>query len=171
MLRLFSLVILAAVAGGCTMALSPASRTPLDAPLHVTAGNEVVVSGDCAGCTAAVLDETIRVRSSERVAELKSRGGECAAYATVLEKSLLDARVTVRPYMWRVGGRLVSGEARSDGSIVVARDIDPLNTGVRTIEDMIRTLEHESVHVAFRISNGWDTMDDLANSLVRTCRQ
>ena len=115
------------------------------------------------------LEQVLMVRSSERVAELKSRGGECATYGSVLETSLQAGRVTVRDYMWRVAGRLVSGEARPDGAIVVARHIDPLNVGVRTIDDMVRTLEHEAAHVAFQISNGRD--GDDASTLVRTCSQ
>ena len=85
----------------------------------------------------------------------------------MLETSLQAGRVTVRDYMWRVGGRLVSGQARPDGAIVVARHIDPLNVGTRTIDDIVRTLEHEAAHVAFRITNGRETDD--AGALVRTC--
>lgn len=114
-----------------------------------------------------MLDQALVVRSNERVAELKSRGGECAAYGSVLESSLQSGRVTVRDYMWRVGGRLVSGEARPDGAIVIARHIDPLNVGARTIDDIVRTLEHEAAHVAFRITNGRDADD--ANAFVRAC--
>jgi hypothetical protein len=72
--------------------------------------------------------------------------------------------------MWRVGGRLVSGVARADGDIVVARHIDPLNVGVRTVDDMVRTLEHEAAHVAFKVSNGPAAVVDLANDIVRACR-
>lgn len=91
-------------------------------------------------------------------------------YGSVLETSLKEGRVSVRPFMWRVDGRLVSGEARSDGAIVVARHIDPLNVGARSVDDMLWTLEHEAAHVAFSISNSRDAREDRANQLVRGCR-
>jgi hypothetical protein len=72
--------------------------------------------------------------------------------------------------MWRVGSRLVSGEGRPDGKIVVARHIDALNVGVRTIDDMLWTLEHEAAHIAFSITNGDDSLDDGANARVLECR-
>jgi len=72
--------------------------------------------------------------------------------------------------MWRVSGRLVSGEARSDGDIVVARHIDPLNIGIRTVYDIVRSLEHEAAHVTFRIANDPATVVDDATDIVRACR-
>lgn len=160
MQRLLSLL-LPALLGACAVARTP-SPTVVDpvAPLP-----DYLPVADSA---ASVVDQVFAVRSTQRVAELKSRGGECAAYGSVLETSLLDRRVTVRPFMWRVGGRLVSGEARSEGDIVVARHIDPYNVGVRTVDDMVRTLEHEAAHVAFGVPNGPDV--DLANAIVQACR-
>jgi len=134
--------------------VDPAAPTPDELPV--------------ADSAAAVIDLVLAVRSTQRVAELKRRGGECAAYGSLLETSLFDGRVTVRPFMWRVGRRLVSGEATSDGDIVVARHIDPQNVGVRTVDDMVRTMEHEAAHVAFRVPNGPDV--DLANAIVQACR-
>jgi hypothetical protein len=72
--------------------------------------------------------------------------------------------------MWRVSGQLASGEGRPDGTMVLAREIDSLNVGVRTLDDVIWTLEHEAAHIAFSISNGADAEDDRANRLVRACR-
>jgi hypothetical protein len=133
-------------------------------------GNDAATAAECLHCAGGAIDEALLVRSTERAAELRGRGGDCAAYGAVLESSVLGGRVSVRPYMWRVGSRLVSGEARSDGAIIVARDIDPLNLGVRTIDDVVWTLEHEAAHIAFRITNGADAVDDLANARVRSCR-
>lgn len=157
----FLSLLLPALLGGCAVARTPSP----------TVVNPVAPTPDglpVADSVAAVVDQVLAVRSTQRVAELKRRGGECAAYGSVLETSLLDRRVTVRPFMWRVGGRLVSGEARSEGDIVVARHIDPQNVGVRTIDDMVRTLEHEAAHVAFGVPNGPDV--DLANAIVHACR-
>ena len=153
-------LLLTALAGGCAFSRSPGTLTPDIAPKAVPGEREAIPA-------EGPLEQVLIVRSSERVAALKSLGGECAAYGSVLETSLQAGRVTVRDYMWRVGGRLVSGEARPDGAIVIARHIDPLNVGVRTIDDMVRTLEHEAAHVAFRIPNGRDADD--ASTLVRTC--
>ena len=154
---------------GCAVSRSPER---LATPVQVAQPN----AGDASNALApafparAALDESLVVRSSERVAALKSKGGECATYGSVLETTLLAGRVSVRDYMWRVDGKLVSGEARTDGAIVVARHIDPLNIGVRTVDDILWTLEHEAAHVAFRISNGRDAIDDQANEVVRSCR-
>ena len=164
--RRFSLFLLTAFASGCAFSHAPAALTTVLAATD-NSQTDSLVSEATGPSGEASLDQALVVRSNERVAELKSRGGECATYGSVLETSLQAGRVTVRDYMWRVGGRLVSGEARPDGAIVVARHIDPLNVGARTIDDIVRTLEHEAAHVAFRITNGRDSDD--ANALVQTC--
>ena len=160
--RRFSLIFLTAFASACSLSHAPSARIP-----SVVQAN-APESGAEAPSTESSLQQALVVRSNERVAELKNLGGECAAYGSVLETSLQAGRVTVRDYMWRVGGRLVSGQARPDGAIVVARHIDPMNVGVRTIDDMVRTLEHEAAHVAFQITNGRGADD--ASTLVQTCR-
>jgi hypothetical protein len=164
-------LILAALTGGCAVNRAAVREAaPLPAPATVSVDPASADSGACDGCAPRTLDLVLLVRSTARVADLKSRGGECAEYGSVLETSMQAGRVSVRPYMWRVDGRLVSGEAQPDGSIIVARHIDVLNVGIRTIEDVIWTLEHEAAHVAFRISNGTDALSDRANELVRACR-
>jgi hypothetical protein len=159
-MRRLLVLLMPAYVGGCAL-----SRTP-----PTTSVNRVELEPAVADTAAQVVDPVLAVRSTERVAELKNLGGECAAYGSVLESSILDGRVTVRPFMWRVGGRLVSGEARSSGNIIVARDIDPMNVGARTVEDMVRTLEHEAAHVAFRVTNGPAGIVDQANAIVEACR-
>ena len=146
---------------GCSV-----SRTPPATSVRPAILEEPVVPDSA----APVFDEVLTVRSTQRVAELKNLGGPCAAYGSVLESSLQEGRVKLRPYMWRVGGQLVSGEARHDGAIVVARHIDPLNVGVRTVDDVIWSLEHEAAHLTFRIPNGGGAPDDGANAVVRSCR-
>ena len=153
-------LLLPALIGACAVArttpsaVSPTALTTVSVPIADSAANAI--------------DEVLAERSTQRVAELKSRGGECATYGTVLETSLHDGRVTVRPFMWRVRGKLVSGEARSDGDIIVARHIDPLKLGARSVDDMVRTLEHEAAHVAFRVPNS--PVMDLASTIVEACR-
>ena len=170
--RALNVALLVLWVGACAPA-RPITPSPLDVRPELSDGQTNSDSGaaaECLHCAPGALDEALLVRSSERVAELKGRGGDCAAYGSVLESSVLGGRVSVRPYMWRVGSRLVSGEARPDGAIVVARDIDPLNVGLRTVDDVVWTLEHEAAHIAFRITNGADAVDDLANARVRSCR-
>jgi hypothetical protein len=171
MRRLAGVLFLAAMAGGCTMVRSPAVHSPVHVPAPPSqVPNDSSATSGCADCVDGLLDDALLVRSTERVTELKTFGGDCEAYALVLEASLRSGRVVVRPFMWRVEGRLVSGAAQPDGAIVVARHIDPLNVGARSINDVIQTLEHEAAHVAFGITNGRDAVDDQANVLVRGCR-
>ena len=71
--------------------------------------------------------------------------------------------------MWRVGSQLTSGEAKPNGEMILAREIDPLNVGVRTLDDLLWTMEHEAVHIAFRVEN--DVATDRADTYVRACRE
>lgn len=105
-----------------------------------------------------------------RLAELERRGGVCAKYGEVLERSYRSGRIKLRPYMWRVRGHLVSGQASPNGEMILAQEIDSLNVGMRTIDDLVWTVEHEAAHIAFRLpsDNGLD--EDRANQFVRACR-
>jgi hypothetical protein len=119
---------------------------------------------------AAALPEDISRAIEGRLADLQRRGGACAEYGSVMERSYRQGRISIRPYMWRVEGRLVSGQASPNGDMVIARDIDPLNVGVRTLDDVLWSAEHESAHIAFRIGSlEWAGLD-LADRYVRACR-
>ena len=170
MVRLSRLLVLAVVLPGCASARPVAITEARPASVAYGPLGDSASANVCDNCSSAELGTVLLARSTQRVAELKGRGGECAVYGAVLETSVLGSRISVRPFMWRVGSRLVSGEARPDGEIVVARDIDHLNVGVRTIEDVLWTMEHEAAHLAFRISNGEDAVADRANARVRECR-
>lgn len=106
-----------------------------------------------------------------RVAELKQRGGVCTLYAGVLENAYHGGRITLRPFMWRVGGRLASGQATPNGEMTLAREIDPLNVGLRTVDDVVWSMEHEAVHIALRIASAEWPREDGADSYVRACRK
>lgn len=106
----------------------------------------------------------------QRLVDLKTRGGHCSMYAAVLESSYRSGQITMRPFMWRVGPQLASGEAKPNGEMVLAREIDSLNVGVRTLADVLHTMEHEAAHIAFGVSNGLDAEKDRANEYVRACR-
>lgn len=124
----------------------------------------------CAGCDVdAVGDEVIRA-VAVRVADLKARGGACQAYGAVLEGSLASKRIVVRPFMWRVGGSLASAQALSSGEIDVARDVDALNVGRRSLDEVVHSVEHEAVHIAFAIPSGAEWNEALVNERVDHCR-
>ena len=124
----------------------------------------------CAGCAAESSgDEVIRA-VADRVADLKLRGGACQAYGAVLEESLASQRIVVRPFMWRVDGRLASAQARSTGAIDVARHVDALNIGRRSLDEVVHSVEHEAVHIAFAIPSGAEWNEVLVNERVDGCR-
>ena len=105
-----------------------------------------------------------------RIADLKARGGDCSRYATVLESSYRSGQIRLRPYMWRVGSHLASGEAKPNGDMMLAREIDSLNVGVRTVDDVLWTMEHEAAHIAFELASGNDSSEEKANQTVRACK-
>lgn len=120
--------------------------------------------------TAVPVDSSMTHAIEKRVADLKTRGGDCSFYATVLESSYRNGLIRIRPYMWRVGSHLTSGEARPNGEMVLAREIDSLNVGVRTIDDVLWSMEHEAAHIAFKIEASNGQIEDRANNYVRACR-
>ncbi|MCC6929369.1 MAG: hypothetical protein IT359_10305 [Gemmatimonadaceae bacterium] len=189
---LVSLAVLAALApaGGCASGAmgarahaEAAPATPLLAPpaepsLTALAANARPSGGPasdgaspCAGCAASSLSADEESLLARRIAELKEKGGVCATYAGVLERSYRSGQITVRPYMWRVGSQLASGEARPDGMIFLAREIDALNVGRRTFDELLWTLEHEAAHIAFNLDAPFDRAPgDRADAMVKSCR-
>ena len=105
-----------------------------------------------------------------RIADLKARGGDCSRYGTVLERSYRDGRIIIRPFMWRVGSHLASGEGKPNGEMMLAREIDSLNVGVRTVDDVLWTMEHEAAHIAFALASGNEASEEKANQTVRACK-
>ena len=105
-----------------------------------------------------------------RIADLKARGGDCSRYGTVLERSYRDGRIIIRPFMWRVGSHLASGEGKPNGEMMLAREIDSLNVGVRTVDDVLWTMEHEAAHIAFALASGNEAAEEKANQTVRACK-
>jgi hypothetical protein len=104
------------------------------------------------------------------VADLKSRGGACEEFGVVLEEALTSGRITMRPFMWRVDGNLASAMAESTGEMTIARDIDSLNVGVRRLDDVLRSAEHEAAHIALRIPSGDRSREALVDERVAGCR-
>jgi len=127
-------------------------------------------SAFCGRCTTAPDSEEVRRAVAARVADLKARGGACEVYGTVLEGSLAGKRLVVRPFMWRIGLNLASAQALSSGEIDVAREIDPLNVGVRSLDDVVHSAEHEAAHIAFAIPSGQEWTEALVNERVEECR-
>ena len=124
----------------------------------------------CSNCSVLPMTSDVTAAIAARVADLKALGGDCMTYGDVLEMSLAAGRITVRPYMWRVGPNLASASATPGGDMLLAREIDPLNVGVRTVSDVLQSLEHEAAHVAFRLVAGDPASEQLADEHVRACR-
>lgn len=150
---------------------APALPAPVAAIPFAGADARGVEGGDCIGCRRMQLSPQEEQHVESRIAALKLRGAPCATYAEVLERSLRNGRITLRPYMWRVGHQLVSGEAYPDGAIFLAREIDPLNVGLRSFDDVVWTMEHEAAHIALKLDAPFDRAPgDRADAVVRECR-
>ena len=143
--------------------LAPISPAPFKMPAPVDRAPVDYLEAPVPGELALAIES--------RVAELERRGGVCSVYASVIERSYRQGRIMIRPFMWRVEGRLVSGQATPNGDMVLARDIDPLNVGLRTVDDVLWSVEHEAAHIAFRIPNDEWAGVDRANRYVRECRR
>jgi len=173
-----SWLVMLATAGACASARSGAAVDPgttsasVSAPFMLPVEDSVPTHGpSCASC-ASVGSMPTEVTSAieNRLVDLKQRGGVCSRYGEVLEKSYRSGRITIRPYMWRVGDRLTSGEAKPTGEMTLAREIDSLNVGLRSVDDLVWSMEHEAVHIAFNITTGVENGEDRANPYVRACR-
>lgn len=161
MARRLTWILALACAAGCASAgsLDPVVDVAHPAP-------RVVVPGTTYGTVP--LDWVLMLAIETRLSDLKARGGYCSSYAAALESSYRSGQITLRPYMWRVGSQLAAGEARPNGEMILAREIDPLNVGVRTIDDLLWTMEHEAAHIAFKIEN--TPTEDRADEYVRACK-
>lgn len=124
----------------------------------------------CADCVAPLSGAEVMNTLSRRVADLKARGGVCMAYGLVLEGSLASGRIVLRPFMWRIGARLASAQAMSTGEIDVAREVDSLNVGVRRVDDVVHSVEHEAAHIAFSIPSGREWNEALVDERVAQCQ-
>jgi hypothetical protein len=120
--------------------------------------------------TVAELTSTERAAVERRIAELRGLGGVCAAYGAVVERSYAAGLITIRPFMWRVNQRLAAAQATRDGAMTIARDIDSLNVGVRPVDDLVWSIEHEAAHIAFEVPAAEAAEADRANEYVRACR-
>lgn len=50
------------------------------------------------------------------------------------------------------------------------REIDALNVGVRTMDDLLWSMEHEAAHIAFKIDTQIGLAEDRANDYVGACK-
>jgi len=126
--------------------------------------------GPCTDCEAIPMPADVTRAVETRIVDLKARGGTCSRYGTVLETSYRSGRIVMRPFMWRVGSHLASGEAKPNGDMTLAREIDSLNVGVRTVDDVLWSMEHEAVHIAFDLASGVEASEVQADGYVRSCK-
>lgn len=163
----FLLVGLVLLTAACTTPLRHTAVATLAVPTPATTSDPVSATPMIAALPPAgrdVLDALTR-----RAADLKARGGSCLAYGTVLEGSLARGRIVIRPFMWRVGAHLASAQATTSGEIDVARDVDSLNVGVRRLDEVVRSVEHEAAHLAFAIPSGQDWNEAIVDERVGRC--
>jgi hypothetical protein len=157
----------------CASAGSTSSASMVSAPANAdgpNAGPAARSEVACADCGAIPIPNEITRAVEARIADLKARGGDCSRYGTVLETSYRSGQITLRPYMWRTGSHLTSGEAKPNGAMMLAREIDSLNVGVRTVDDVIWTMEHEAAHIAFDLASGNESSEETVNQTVRACK-
>jgi len=152
-------------ASGC--ATAPAGRVYVPAPAPV---GPRVVDVRCDSCGPVAMRPEVARAIEARIADLKARGGGCLAYGTVLERSYASGRITLRPYMWRVGANLASGQSLESGQLATAVEIDSLNVGVRTLDDLMKSIEHEAAHLAFQIPSRDESAEKAVDQHVRECR-
>jgi hypothetical protein len=150
------------------MRMTTIDRPPLSAIATLSLADATADESPCRDCVLNPLAE-IAAAIEARVADLKARGGECEEYGSLLESALASGRITLRPYMWRVDGHLASAEGESSGEMTIALDIDSLNVGVRKVEDILKSAEHEAVHIAFRIPSGDRAREARVDERVRSC--
>lgn len=166
--RLCSLTAALALVAACVRQSLPVSVVPFPStsPVETAAPTAATI---CPACALPPYASELKSALETRVSALKNQGGSCMVYAEVLEKSLSSGYITVRPFMWRVGASLTSGQAQPDGHIMVARDIDSLNVGVRKLQDVVRTVEHEAVHVAFSLQTGAGSKEPWVDEHLDEC--
>jgi|SRR5688500_436583 len=124
----------------------------------------------CSDCDAIPMPADVTQAIESRIALLKERGGDCTRYGSVLESSYRSGRITIRPFMWRVGTRLASAQAKPNGDMMLAREIDSLNVGVRTVDDVLWSMEHEAARITFELASGNEASEEKADQIVRACR-
>ena len=167
-----SLITLAA-AVACASGRGTASASMVSAPPKAerrSAGPAASNDVECADCAAIPIPGEINRAVEARITDLKARGGDCSRYATVLESSYRSGQITLRPYMWRTGSHLTSGEGKPNGDMMLAREIDSLNVGVRTVDDVLWTMEHEAAHIAFDLASGNEANEQKTDQTVRACQ-
>jgi hypothetical protein len=157
-----------AVATGCARPRAT-EIAPRAMPAAEASGAATRAHPSCVECSAPPTSE-LAAAIAARVADLKARGGTCEQYGIVLEDALISGQIAVRPYMWRVQGNLASAEGESSGEMTIARDIDSLNVGVRGLDDVLRSAEHEAAHIALRIPSGDPEREARVEARVTECR-
>ena len=162
-----SLIVSPAVAG--MLALAGCAH-PRPAVVETVPKADSVAPARCWTCTTIPMEDDLERAVTARIGALRDRGGACETYGLVLDASLRSGRISIRPTMWRHEGRLVAGEAAPNGDMNLAREIDSLNVGRRGIDEIIWTMEHEAVHIAFGIPSTTERDESVVNSRVRSCR-
>jgi predicted unusual protein kinase regulating ubiquinone biosynthesis (AarF/ABC1/UbiB family) len=153
---------------GCASGPRGVVLSPPPAPVHV---RPMAMDAGCDGCAPVAMRPEVARAIEGRITELKTRGGNCQVYGEALERTYVAGKIVLRPYMWRVAGNLASGTAHGpEGDMTLAVDIDSLNVGVRTLDDMLRSVEHEAAHLAFQDLRRDEVGEAEVDRRVRACR-
>lgn len=150
--RVAVVLVAVALASGLTACAGSPARVLTATPAPVRQPFTTTDAGCDARCAPVAMRPEIARAIEGRIAALKELGGDCAAYGSALERSLSEGKITLRPYMWRTAGSLTSGTVHGSGEMTLAVDIDSLNVGVRSLDELIKSVEHEAAHVAFHDS-------------------
>ena len=155
--------------GGTACATSPRGIVLSPPPAPVRSGLTTVDAG-CDRCAPVAMRPEVAHAIEARIADLRQRGGNCQAYGETLERTYASGKIVLRPYMWRVSGSLASGTAHGSGDMLLAVDIDSLNVGVRTTDELLRSVEHEAAHLAFPSLGRDEAGEAEVDRRVNACR-
>lgn len=141
----------------------------LSPPPAAVRARPMATDASCDKCAPVTMRPEVARAIESRITQLKEHGGDCQAYGEALERTYVAGKIVLRPYMWRVNGNLASGTAHSEGDITLAVDIDSLNVGVRTMDEVLRSVEHEAAHIAFQSLPRDDAGEAEVDRRVKAC--
>src|SRR4029078_7148340 len=125
--RLTASLITLTAAVACASGRGTASASMVSSPTKAerrSAGPGARSDVECTDCAAIPIPSEVNRAVEARIADLTARGGDCSRYATVLENSYRSGQITLRPYMWRTGSHLTSGEGNPHGERMLASEVD-----------------------------------------------
>ena len=149
--------------------ISTVSTAATPAPRSTVAG-PTAIDVRCDSCGPIAMRPEIVRALSARAAALQALGGACAEYGATMERALTNGLITIRPFMWRVDDSLASARGHDTGEMHIAAEIDSLNPGVRTVDDIVHSVEYEAAHITFRLLSRQAESEALVERHLSGCR-